>query len=120
MPASCGCSRDLVRFLYGERLFFTPEERDLVVLKDEVTAFYPATGKRKRYTSTLIDFGIPRGDSSIARTTGLPVAIAARLLLEGRIRQTGIVLPTQPELYEPALAELEKEGIRLEETVVEI
>ena len=42
-------------------------------------------GRRERHTSTLIDFGIPNGDSSIARTTGLPPAIVARLFLEGRI-----------------------------------
>ena len=72
LPASCACSRDVVRLLFGERLSYRPEERDLVVLKDEIVAFYPATGKRKRHTSTLIDFGIPDGDSSIARTTGLP------------------------------------------------
>jgi saccharopine dehydrogenase-like NADP-dependent oxidoreductase len=118
VPASCGCHRDLVRFLYAERLVYTPQERDLIVLKDEVVAFFPATGKRELHTSTLIDFGVPGGDSAIARTTGLPPAIAARLFLEGKIRQTGIVYPTLPDLYEPSLAELEREGIRMAETVV--
>jgi saccharopine dehydrogenase-like NADP-dependent oxidoreductase len=120
LPASCGCSRDVVRLLFGERLYYRPGERDLVVLKDEVVAFYPATGKRRRHTSTLIDFGIPNGDSSIARTTGLPPAIVARLFLEGRIPSTGLVMPTLPEVYEPCLKELEREGIRLQETTVEI
>ena len=120
IPASCGCSRDLVRLLFGERLYYRPEERDLVVLKDEFVAFYPATSKRRRITSTLIDFGIPNGDSSIARTTGLPPAIVARLFLEGRIPTTGLVMPTLPEVYGPCLAELESEGIRLQEATVEI
>jgi saccharopine dehydrogenase-like NADP-dependent oxidoreductase len=87
---------------------------------DEVVAFYPATGKRERHISTLIDFGVPGGDSAIARTTGLPPAIAGRLLLEGRIKQKGIVLPTLPDLYEPCLAELQREGIRMAETVVQL
>ncbi|MGA2083001.1 MAG: saccharopine dehydrogenase C-terminal domain-containing protein [Holophaga sp.] len=115
VPAEARCSRDVVRALYGEKLYFEPGERDLIVLKDEVTAAYP-DGTRKRHTSTLIDFGIPGGDSSIARTTGLPPAIVARLFLEGRIPGRGLVLPTLPEIYEPCLAELEKEGIRLQET----
>ena len=118
LPAGLACSRDVVRVLYGERLFFEPSERDLIVLKDEVIATYP-DGKRECHSSTLIDFGIPNDDSSIARTTGLPPAIVARLFLEGRIPGYGLVLPTLPELYEPCLAELEKEGIRLEETTVE-
>ena len=117
VPAGMRCSRDLVRHLYGEKLFFEPGERDLIVLKDEVVAAFP-DGRRERHTSTLIDFGIPDGDTSIARTTGLPPAIVARLFLEGRVPGTGLVLPTLPEIYEPSLAELEKEGIRLQETTV--
>jgi saccharopine dehydrogenase-like NADP-dependent oxidoreductase len=120
IPAGCRCSRDLVRLLYGERLRYRPGERDLIVLKDEVVASYPQSGRRKRHTSTLIDFGIPGGDSAIARTTGLPPAIAARLFLEGRIRATGLVLPTLPELYQPCLAELAREGICLKEATEEI
>jgi len=117
LPAGVACSRDVVRFLYGEKLYFEPGERDLIILKDEVIATFPE-GKRERHTSTLIDFGIPNDDSSIARTTGLPPAIVAKLFLEGRIPGHGLVLPTLRELYEPCLAELEKEGIRLQETVV--
>jgi saccharopine dehydrogenase-like NADP-dependent oxidoreductase len=117
IPAGMRCRRDVVRLLYGEKLFFDPGERDLIVLKDTVVASYPG-GKRKCHTSTLIDFGIPDGDSSIARTTGLPPAIVARLFLEGRVPGTGLVLPTLPEIYDPCLAELEKEGIRLQEACV--
>lgn len=119
LPAGVACSRDVVRALFGEKLYFEPSERDLIILKDEVVASYPG-GKRQRHTSTLIDFGIPGGDSSIARTTGLPPAIVARLFLEGRVPGSGLVLPTLPEIYEPCLAELEKEGIRLQEAVVEL
>ena len=119
LPAGVTCSRDVVGVLFGEKLVFEPSERDLIILKDEVVAVYP-DGKRKRHTSTLIDFGIPDGDSSIARTTGLPPAIVARLFLEGKLPGHGLVMPTLPELYGPCLAELEKEGIRLEEAVEEI
>ena len=115
LPAGVRCRRDVVRALFGEKLYFEPGERDLVALKDEVVAAYP-DGRRERLTSTLIDFGIPGGDSSIARTTGLPPAIVTRLFLEGRIPGTGLVMPTLPEMYEPCLEELEKEGVHLEET----
>ena len=119
LPAGVRCSRDVVGALYGEKLFFEPGERDLIILKDEVVSTFP-DGRRERHTSTLIDFGIPGGDTSIARTTGLPPAIVARLFLEGRIPGSGLVLPTLPEIYEPCLAELAKEGIRLQETTVEL
>jgi saccharopine dehydrogenase-like NADP-dependent oxidoreductase len=119
LPAGVACSRDVVRALFGEKLYFEPSERDLIILKDEVISSYP-DGRRERHTSTLIDFGIPGGDSSIARTTGLPPAIVARLFLEGRIPGHGLVLPTLPEIYEPCLAELEQEGIRLQENTVQL
>ena len=119
IPAGVRCSRDVVRELFGEKLYYEPGERDLVVLQDEIIAAYPG-GKRKRHTSTLIDFGIPNGDSSIARTTGLPPAIVVRLFLEGRIPGYGLVMPTLPEIYKPCLAELAKEDIRLQETTVEL
>ncbi len=67
------------------------------------------------YTSTLIDFGIPFGDSSMARTVSLPMAIGTRLLAEGKLSATGVKIPTTPDLYKPILAELETLGIKMKE-----
>jgi hypothetical protein len=53
----------------------------------------------------------------MARTVGLPAAIATRMILEGRIPLTGVQVPVVPEIYEPVLAELERLGISLTETV---
>lgn len=120
IPCVSGSSRDIIRLLFSEKLFFLPQERDLVILKDEVVARYPATGKRLRHTSLLIDFGIPGGDSSVARTTGIPPAVAARFILEGVIKTKGVLLPTMAEVYNPVLAELGKEAIRLVETTTPV
>jgi len=115
LPFTHGSARDVISSLFGEKLVYSEGERDLVILKDETVAFYPESGRRLRHTSTLVDFGIRCGDTSIARTTGLPPAIAARFILEGRIRTTGVLTPVLPEIYDSVLAELEKEGIVLEE-----
>ena len=80
-------------------------------------ATFPATGKRFRFTSTLVDRGVvgsPEG-TSIARTTGLPPAMGARMLLEGRLSRKGLVVPTTRDLYDPLLEELEQHGIRFRE-----
>lgn len=115
LPFEKGTARDVISFLFGEKLVYSENERDLVILKDEVVASYPESGERVRHTSTLIDTGIPGGDTSIARTTGLPPAIGARLILEGRIRAAGVLAPVLPEIYEPCLKALEEEGISLTE-----
>ncbi len=84
-------------------------ERDMVILVHEFAAVYP--GRRKRITSTLIDYGIPGGDTSMARTVGLPAAIGTRMILEGEITLAGVHIPVLPEIYEPVLGELEQLGI---------
>jgi len=93
----------LVKMAYREG------ERDMVVLVHEFTATYP--DRRAFITSTLIDFGIPGGDTAMARTVGLPAAIATRLILQGKINLTGVHIPVLPEIYEPVLEELEQLGI---------
>lgn len=118
LPFEKGSARDVISLLFGEKLVYTEKERDLVILKDEVVAHYPGIGRRVRHTSTLIDYGIPGGDTSIARTTGLPPAIGARLILEGKVSAKGVLAPVLPEIYEPCLKALEEEGISLVESAV--
>jgi hypothetical protein len=47
----------------------------------------------------------------MSKTVGLPVAIAAKLILQGKIRLTGVHIPIHPEIYEPVMKELEDYGI---------
>lgn len=96
-----------------EKMAYREGERDMVVLVHEFRAVYP--DREERITSTLIDFGIPGGDTAMARTVGYPAAIAARLILEGSLRLTGVHIPVLPEIYEPVLTELESLGIRVAE-----
>jgi hypothetical protein len=56
----------------------------------------------------------------MSRTVSYPVAIATRLLLEGKVKlNAGLVIPTLPELYNPILEELAELGIKFEETETE-
>ena len=48
---------------------------------------------------------------SIIYTVGMPLAIACKLILTKKISQTGCILPTHPEFYQPILKELENYGI---------
>ncbi|MCF7935420.1 MAG: saccharopine dehydrogenase NADP-binding domain-containing protein [Synergistales bacterium] len=108
--------RDVLSLLFNQRLLYGEGERDMVVMEHRYLARFPGGG-RKRYTSTLVDYGDPLGETSIAKTTGLPPAIAATLLLEGRFDAVGVRAPVFPELSEPSLELLENEGIRFAETV---
>lgn len=119
MPFEKASARDVIAFLFAEKLIFTPDEKDLVILKDEVK-FMTKNGKRYIHKSVLIDFGIPGKWSSVARTTGVPPAIAAKLILDGTIKTPGIMMPMAEEVYEPVLMELAEEDIVLEESLIEL
>jgi saccharopine dehydrogenase (NADP+, L-glutamate forming)/spermidine synthase len=97
-----------------ERMRFDPSERDLLILRHEFEAQYP--DRRAQITSTMVDFGIPHGATSMARTVGLPAAIGVRMILEGTIRKRGVLTPVEPDIYEPILNELESLGISFVET----
>ncbi|MCJ7817310.1 MAG: saccharopine dehydrogenase NADP-binding domain-containing protein [Candidatus Thorarchaeota archaeon] len=104
---------DALCALFEEKLNYAPGERDMLVMHHEFIAEYP--DKKQKITSTMIDYGILNGDSSMSRTVALPVAIASRMILEGRINLTGVYRPIIPEIYEPILEELATLDISLEE-----
>lgn len=111
LPCEEGSPLDVLAARLLEKLQFAPGERDMIVLHHEFKAAYPKDRKEERITSTLIDFGIPNGDSAMSRTVSLPAAIATRMILEGRIRKTGVHIPVDPAIYEPVLDELAEVNI---------
>lgn len=114
LPAAKGSPLDALTALMIDRLKYAPGERDMIVLQHEFSV-EKRGGVRERILSRLVDYGVPGGDSSMSRTVGLPAAIAARLILEGRIRMTGVQVPVFPEIYNPILDELAVMGVRFEE-----
>jgi len=115
IPLKKGSPRDVILHLFLEKLNYEKGEQDFVIMEHRYIAFSPKDQKRIRYISTLIDYGIPDNDSSVARTTGIPPAIGAKLILQGKVTATGVQAPVLPEIYNPCLDELEKEGILFKE-----
>lgn len=110
-----GSTRDVLTRLYAKKLVFSPGEKDLVAMQHEYIVRYSTTGARKKFTSTMIDRGCVDEETSIARTTGQPLGIAAHLLASGAVREFGVLIPTTEDIYKPALEELSKLGIVFEE-----
>jgi len=96
-------------------LVFAEGERDMLLMRHDLDFDYE-DGRQDRITAIMVDYGIPHGDSSMARTVSLPAAIGVRMLLEGEIPQRGVHIPLEPGIYEPVLAELAKLGISFTET----
>jgi saccharopine dehydrogenase-like NADP-dependent oxidoreductase len=105
---------DVLSARLQEKLFYKEGEKDMLVLRHS----FIVENKDKsqdRITSTLIDFGIPFGDSSMARTVSLPMAIGTRLIAERKITMKGVQTPVHPAIYEPVLRELETLNIKMVE-----
>ncbi|EGG18260.1 aminoadipic semialdehyde synthase [Cavenderia fasciculata] len=91
------------------KLEFSPSERDLIILHHIFGIEWPE-GRHETKTSTLVYYGT-KDLSAMAYTIGLPAAIAAELLLEGNIKETGVVIPITEEFYKPILKALRNEGM---------
>ncbi|DAC73106.1 MAG TPA: saccharopine dehydrogenase [Thermoplasmata archaeon] len=104
---------DYLNVLTLQKMSMGQHERDMVVMHHEFIAEYPS--KKEYVTSTLVDYGIPDGDTSVARTVALPAAIAVKMVLNKEITMTGVHIPVIPEIYNPILDELEEMGIKFDE-----
>jgi saccharopine dehydrogenase-like NADP-dependent oxidoreductase len=110
-----GANVDVLASRMLEKCAYQKGERDMIVMLHEFVVRY-ADGDRKVY-SRLVEYGVPGGDSAMARTVGLPLAIATRMTMEGAIETRGVVTPVVPEIYNPILDELEGIGISFDERV---
>jgi saccharopine dehydrogenase (NADP+, L-glutamate forming) len=116
VPPGADTSLQALALLLQEKLQFEDGERDMVVLRHQFDAAFPEGGE-ERIVSTLIDYGIPRGDSAMARTVGLPVAVAAELVLERRLGTLeGLHIPISADIYRPVLDRLRTLDISFQET----
>ncbi len=109
-----GTVLDALCALMQSKMAFKEGERDMIVLHHSFR-IEEADGTTRSATSTLIDYGIPHGDSAMARTVSLPAAIAVDMILGGRLERRGVCIPVTPDLYEPVLEELERLGIECRE-----
>jgi saccharopine dehydrogenase (NADP+, L-glutamate forming) len=77
---------------------------------------YRKEGQDRKITSQLVVTGDDSRSTAMAKTVGLPLAMAALLLLQEKIRLRGMQIPTHPDIYTPVLQALKKEGIAFTDT----
>jgi saccharopine dehydrogenase-like NADP-dependent oxidoreductase len=104
-----------LQWLLEEKWKLNPEDKDMVVMYHRFV--YTLEGNTYEHIATLVDIGSDAIQTSMARTVGLPVAIAAKMILNGKITTKGVLMPVQKEIYQPVLDELTSLGIRFTETL---
>ncbi len=105
-----GTNLDVLLDLMLNKMYYKPHEKDMIILHIDVLAEFTG-GRREKRLATMVVEGIPNGDSAMSRAVALPPAISAKLIIEGKIKATGVLMPpTLPELYKPVLDELSDFG----------
>jgi saccharopine dehydrogenase (NADP+, L-glutamate forming) len=94
-----------------------PGDRDMIVMLHEIAYTTPASssGTTRRIASSLVVHGEDHLRTAMAKTVGLPLGIAAVLILEGKIKLTGVHIPISQEIYAPVMEELALHDIRFVE-----
>lgn len=114
-PISAATSLDALSMVLERSLQYQPHERDMVCLFHEFGIEHP-DGSYDVQTSSLVAYG-DDNNTAMARTVGVPAAIATCLLLEGKVQTRGVIRPTLKEIYEPMLGRLGQQGLVFNETV---
>lgn len=109
---------DAMTQLLMQKLPLPENGRDMVILAHELEIEFEDNPHPQRLKSTMVEFGQPGGFTAIAKTVGLPAAIAVKLILTDQLPMTGCHIPTHPAIYTPVLEELRQNGISFEEEIV--
>lgn len=91
-----------------------PDDKDMIVMYHKFG--YEINGEKKQIDSKMVCIGDDQIYTAMAKTVGLPVAMAALQILNGNIKTPGVQLPIKKEVYEPILTELAAHGIVFNET----
>jgi saccharopine dehydrogenase-like NADP-dependent oxidoreductase len=114
LPKTKGSPASILQTILEDKWKLDPMDKDMIVMQHQ---FEVKTPKGiKKITSSLVCKGEDQENTAMAKTVGLPLAIAVDMFLEGKIKAKGLMLPVIPSIYEPILSSLEKKGIIFQES----
>jgi saccharopine dehydrogenase-like NADP-dependent oxidoreductase len=115
LPAVGLSSAKILQSVLEKRWKMFEEDKDMILMLHEFE--YEMDHQKHALRSSLIVLGENGSRTAMAKTVGLPLGIAAKLILENKIQLTGLHIPIIKEIYEPVLRELAEEGICFREEV---
>lgn len=105
----------LLQHILEQKWALQPGDKDMIVMVHEIG--YKSERGEGSIQSSLLLTGKDEQHTAMAATVGLPIAFATEMLLNGRLKRTGVVLPVTPDLYNPILEKLQNHGILFSETI---
>lgn len=108
-----GTPAQITEHILNKKWKLHPTDKDMIVMWHRFV--YEQGGRKHEIQSSLVVTGDDSVNTAMAKTVGLPLGIAARLLLNGKLSLTGVRIPTHGEVYAPVLQELNEYGIQFSE-----
>ena len=108
----------ILQDLLEEKWALKPDDKDMIVMSHEI--IYELDNTTKRLEANLVLLGKDSVHTAMAMTVGYPIAIAAQLLLNGKLKLSGVRLPVTKDIYQPVLKELKKLGIGFSEKLTDV
>lgn len=106
----------ILQKLLEEKWALEEDDKDMIVMWHRFD--YLLNGEEHEFHSSMVYIGRNQNFTAMSDTVGWPVAIAARLILTGQLKGSGVLMPILPSVYQPILHELDHMGIRFTETLV--
>jgi saccharopine dehydrogenase-like NADP-dependent oxidoreductase len=112
-------SLDVLCELLLQKLAYQAHEKDMVILQHKFV-IKKADGHRQYLTSTLKQIGVANGGySAMAKTVAYPAAMAAEMIVDNKIKASGLLLPISKDIYQPILKNLQTVGITFTEKILD-
>ncbi|MFL2564145.1 MAG: saccharopine dehydrogenase family protein [Flavobacteriales bacterium] len=108
-----GTPAQILQKILESKWLLKKEDKDMIVMQHQF--IYEIEGKEHELHSSFVLLGEDQTYTGMAKTVGLPVGIATKLILNGEIKSTGVKVPVSKDIYKPVLEELEQYGIRFVE-----
>jgi saccharopine dehydrogenase-like NADP-dependent oxidoreductase len=106
----------MLQKILSDKWTLSEDDKDMIIMHHIFG--YELNGKKQQIESSMVAFGENQTYTAMAKTVGLPVAIAALKILNGEIKTPGVQRPISKEIYDPILKELESFGISFNEKEV--
>lgn len=107
----------ILQHILEQKWKLEPEDKDMIAMWHRFR--FKLNGQDKEIHSSMVVKGDDQKYTAMAKTVGLPVAIATKMILNGTISTPGVHVPITKEIYNPILDELENYGINFIEKEVE-
>ncbi len=108
----------ILQHILEKKWTMRPSDRDMIVMWHKVGFIF--NGQKTVTESSMVVKGDDEDNTAMAKTVGLPLAIATRMVLEGKVTQRGVLLPISPDIYRPVLNELAANGLSFTEKTYEV